>query len=416
MQDIVESRIKVMAQLLPENIRRIYLAFEAEALGYGGLTLISRLTGVSFTTLRTGVKELKDGTIETLVQNYNASSPERPFRERAPGAGRPSATQKFQDLEARLEKILADSTYGSPTQVLLWTTKSLRHLEGILRSEGYQVSYRTIGKILLKLEYSLQLNQKNLQVGGKHVDRDAQFQFINQHALSFMDQGEPVISIDAKKKENIGNFIGKGAEYAPKKTPVKVLDHDFPIPELGKAVPYGIYDIHANEGFVNVGISADTAEFAVESIYQWWLQMGRERYPEASKLFITADGGGSNGSRNRLWKTSLQDLANRTRLEICVSHFPPGTSKWNKIEHRMFSQITKNWRGRPLVSLEVIVSLIAATTTQKGLKIQCQPDKNIYGKGKKVTDKELAEVNICGKDFHGEWNYTIAPKAGKNEK
>ncbi|HRV31746.1 MAG TPA: ISAzo13 family transposase [Kiritimatiellia bacterium] len=414
MNDIEKSRITTMAKLLPENIRRVYLAFEAQALGYGGLTAISQLTGVSMTTLRVGVKELKDGTVEALVQNYAAAGQAQPFRERAPGAGRPRATQKFKELPAVLEKLLADATFGSPDQPLLWTTKSLRNLEAALRSMGYSVSYRTIGTLLADLGYSLQLNQKNLQVGEKHVDRDAQFQFINARAQEFIEQGEPVISVDAKKKENIGNFIGKGAEYAPKGKPVEVLDHDFPLPTEGKAVPYGVFDMAANEGFVNVGISADTAEFAVESIYQWWLQMGRERYPNARKLFITCDGGGSNGSRNRLWKTSLQDLANRIGMEIFVSHFPPGTSKWNKIEHRMFSQITKNWRGRPLVSMQVIVSLIAATTTSQGLKIQCQSDPNTYEPGKKISDEELAKVNLNPDDFHGDWNYSIEAKMDKD--
>jgi len=407
MNDIEKRRITTMAKLLPENIRRVYLAFEAQALGYGGLTAISQLTGVSITTLRTGVKELKDGTVEAMVQNYAAASQEQPFRERAPGAGRPRVTQKFKELPTALEKLLADATFGSPSQPLLWTTKSLRNLEAELRTQGYSVSYRTIGTLLADLGYSLQLNQKNLQVGEEHVDRDAQFQFINARAQEFIEQGDPVISVDTKKKENIGNFIGKGAEYAPKGKPVEVLDHDFPLPEEGKAVPYGVFDMAANEGFVNVGISADTAEFAAESIYQWWLQMGHERYPNARKLFITCDGGGSNGSRNRLWKTSLQDLANRTGMEIFVSHFPPGTSKWNKIEHRMFSQITKNWRGRPLVSMQVIVSLIAATTTRQGLKIQCQADRNTYEPGKKISDEELAKVNLNREDFHGDWNYSI---------
>ena len=413
MNDIEISRITTMAKLLPENIRRVYLAFEAQALGYGGLTEISRLTGVSMTTLRAGVRELKDGTVEALVQNYATASPARPLRERAPGAGRRRMTQKFKELTAVLEKLLANATFGSPDQPLLWTTRSLRNLETALQTQGYPVSYRTIGTLLADLGYSLQLNQKNLQVGEKHVDRDAQFQFINARAQEFIEQGEPVISIDAKKKENIGNFIGKGAEYAPKGNPVEVLDHDFPLPEEGKAVPYGVFDMAANEGFVNVGISADTAEFAVESIYQWWLQMGHERYPKARKLFITCDGGGSNGSRNRLWKTALQDLANRIGMEIFVSHFPPGTSKWNKIEHRMFSQITKNWRGRPLVSMQVIVSLIAATTTRQGLKIQCQPDRNIYERGKKISDKELAKVNLSPEDFHGDWNYSIELQPSK---
>ena len=410
MEDTVKNRIKTMSLLVPENIRRVYLAYEAQALGYGGLTKISRLTGMSITTLRAGTKELNDGTIETLVRCHSDPKSSGQLRKRAPGAGRKGISEKYKDIKETLEKLVADSTFGSPEQPLLWTTKSLRNLESELQSLGYQISYRTVGTLLDELGYSLQLNQKNLQVGKSHPDRNEQFMLINKRALEFMELGEPVISIDAKKKENIGNFIGKGAEYAPKKNPAKVLGHDFPIPENGKAVPYGVYDLKASEGFVNVGISADTAEFAAESIYQWWIQMGRERYPKATRLLITADGGGSNGHRVRLWKTSLQDIANRMGLAISVSHFPPGTSKWNKIEHRMFSQITKNWRGRPLLSMEIIVNLIAATTTQKGLKIKCQSDRNLYERGKKISDKEIAEIKMNKEDFHGEWNYSIEPE------
>ena len=248
------------------------------------------------------------------------------------------------------------------------------------------------------------------QVGEEHPDRDAQFNHINEKVKAFCAAEYPVISIDCKKKELVGNFQNVGQEYAPKKHPVKVLDHDFPLPGLGKAAPYGIYDISANEGYVSVGISSDTAQFAVASIRNWWYSMGIERYPNAPKLLITADGGGSNGSRNRLWKTELQNLANETGLEISVCHFPPGTSKWNKIEHRMFSRISKNWRGRPLESLMVIVNLIAATTTKNGLSIQCQLDLNQYPKGIKISDDELASVNILGDDFHPNWNYTILPQ------
>ncbi len=411
MEDTVKNRIKTMSLLVPENIRRVYLAYEAQALGYGGLTKISQLTGMSITTLRAGTKELNDGTIETLVKCHSDPKSSGQLRKRAPGAGRKGISEKYKDIREALEKLVADSTFGSPEQPLLWTTKSLRNLESELQSLGYQISYRTVGTLLDELGYSLQLNQKNLQVGKSHPDRNEQFMFINKRTLEFMELGEPVISIDAKKKENIGNFIGKGAEYAPKKNPVKVLDHDFPIPENGKAVPYGVYDLKANEGFVNVGISADTAEFAAESIYQWWIQMGRERYPKATRLLITADGGGSNGHRVRLWKTSLQDIANRMGLALSVSHFPPGTSKWNKIEHRMFSQITKNWRGRPLLSMEIIVNLIAATTTEKGLRIKCQSDPNLYERGKKISDKEIAEIKMNKEDFHGEWNYSIEPES-----
>ena len=290
-----------------------------------------------------------------------------------------------------------------------WTTKSLRNLADELVSEGYRIGYRKVGYLLEELGYSLQMNQKMRQVGEEHPDRDAQFEHINEKAKAFGAAGLPVISIDCKKKELVGSFKNVGAEYAPKRHPVEVLDHDFPLPALGKAAPYGIYDISANEGYVSVGISADTAQFAVASIRNWWYSMGVERYPATKQLLITADGGGSNGSRNRLWKTELQKFANETGLEISVCHFPPGTSKWNKIEHRMFSQISKNWRGKPLESLAVIVSLIAATTTRTGLTIQCQLDLNKYPKGIKISDKELASVNIVGDSFHPNWNYSILP-------
>ena len=261
-----------------------------------------------------------------------------------------------------------------------------------------------------EMGYSLQKNQKMNQVGEEHPDRNAQFNHINEKVKTFGAAEYPVISIDCKKKELVGNFQNAGREYAPKKNPLKVLDHDFPLPELGKAAPYGIYDISANEGYVSVGVSADTAQFAVASIRNWWYSMGIERYSHAPKLLITADGGGSNGSRNRLWKTELQTLANETGLEISVCHFPPGTSKWNKIEHRMFSQISKNWRGRPLESLMVIVNLIAATTTKNGLTIQCQLDLNQYPKDIRISDDELASINIIGDDFHPNWNYAISPQ------
>jgi len=293
---------------------------------------------------------------------------------------------------------------------LRWTTKSLRSLADEMVAEGLQIGYRKIGYLLEEMGYSLPKNQKMNQVGEEHPDRDAQFNHINEKVKTFGTAEYPVISIDCKKKELVGNFQNVGQEYAPKKYPVKVLDHDFPLPELGKAAPYGIYDISANEGYVNVGISADTAQFAVASIRSWWYSMGKERYPNAPKLLITADGGGSNGSRNRLWKTELQNLANETGLEISVCHFSHGTSKWNRIEHRMFSQISKNWRGRPLESLMVIVNLIAATTTKNGLTIQCQLDLNQYPKGIKISDDELASVNIIGDGFHPNWNYNILPQ------
>ena len=409
MEDIVKQRILTVMQMLPENNLRQYLALEAKSLGRGGLSAVSKLTGVSMTTLRTGARELPDLSRLTAAKATGCRASAAGGRIRAVGAGRPRAEKKNAGLLQALARHVGDSTYGSPQSALLWTTKSLRNLESALADEGFKVSYRTIGTLLEQMGYSLQLNQKNLQVGEAHMDRDAQFRFINSQVDVFLAAGQPVISIDAKKKENVGNFIGKGAEYAKKGEPVQVLDHDFPLPENGKATPYGIYDIGENKGFVNVGISADTAEFAVDSIWQWWNQMGREMYPGADRLLVTADGGGSNGVRNRLWKVSLQRLADATGLELFVSHFPPGTSKWNKIEHRMFSQITKNWRGRPLVSLQVIISLIAAVVTSTGLTIKCQCSDKKYETGIKVSDAELAKVKLTRDLFHGEWNYCVSP-------
>lgn len=287
--------------------------------------------------------------------------------------------------------------------------KKLRNLAEGLVEKGFKVSHVTVGKLLSKLGYSLQMNKKCLQVGQAHPDRNEQFEYINKQAQKFMDEEEPVISIDTKKKELIGNFKNNGTEYCKKGQPTEVLDHDFMLPELGKVNPYGVYDIHKNYGFINLGTSGDTAEFAVESIKRWWNIKGIQEYPNATKLYITCDGGGSNGSRTRLWKTELQNLANSTGIEIHVSHFPPGTSKWNKIEHKMFSFISKNWRGIPLISIEVTINLISSTTTKAGLKIDCFLDNNLYSKGIKVSDELLSQVNISRLDFHGDWNYVIVP-------
>ncbi len=396
-----ESKISTMMPLLNEKQKRIYLASEAIAIGRGGVTEVSRISGISRSVITAGIKEINDGNAEVL-------SADAPIRRK--GAGRKPITETQPGITEALEKLVCDSTFGDPMSPLLWTTKSIRKLADELVDKGFEIGYRKVGYLLEELGYSLQKNQKMNQVGDEHPDRDAQFRHINEKVKTFGTLECPVISIDCKKKELVGNFQNVGREYAPKKHPVKVLDHDFPLPELGKAAPYGIYDISANEGYVSVGISADTAQFAVASIRSWWYTMGIERYPHAPQLLITADGGGSNGSRNRLWKTELQALANEIGLKISVCHFPPGTSKWNKIEHRMFSQISQNWRGRPLESLAVIVNLIAATTTKTGLTIQCQLDLNQYPKGIKVSEDELASVNIVGDVFHPNWNYTILPQ------
>jgi len=404
--EITIQRITKILPILNEAQRRMYLASEAEALGHGGITQISNATGISRVTITAGMKDLKEG------RNTSVPSGEK-FAVRREGGGRKPIESTQPGIREALETLMDSSTYGDPQKPLLWTTKSLRNLEEELRSKGYKIKYRKIGYLLKDMGYSLQVNQKMNQVGDQHPDRDAQFRHINETASEYLDKGYPVISIDCKKKENIGNFKNTGAEYARKKQPVRVLDHDFPLPESGKAAPYGVYDIGANEGYVSVGISADTAQFAVNTIRSWWYEMGREKYPTVSKLLITADGGGSNGSRNRLWKTELQALANETQLDISVCHFPPGTSKWNKIEHRLFSQITKNWRGRPLESLEVIVNLIASTTTEKGLVVKCKMDTSNYPKGIKVTDEELSAINLFGNEFHPNWNYTIYPSNRK---
>ncbi|HKM05860.1 MAG TPA: ISAzo13 family transposase [Sphaerochaeta sp.] len=400
-----KTRISKMMPLLSESQRRKLLALEALALGYGGTKAISQLTGASRSTIAIGIKEVSEVMPDPKARPSSAGL----GGVRAKGAGRKSVEETSPGVREALEALVSGSTIGNPENPLCWTTKSLRNLEKELRGQGHPISHVKVGDLLKDLGYSLQLNQKALQVGEAHVDRDAQFEHINAKAKAFMEEGLPVISVDTKKKENIGNFKNNGAEYAPKGNPTAVLDHDFPILGLGKASPYGIYDVRENEGYVNVGISSDTAEFAAQSIRTWWDEMGCLKYQGATKLYITADGGGSNGSRNKLWKKSLQLLSNEIGLEIHVSHFPPGTSKWNKIEHRLFSHISKNWRGRPLVSLAVIISLIGSTTTKKGLRVRCGIDANEYEKGIRVSDKELEELNINRHEFHGEWNYWVSP-------
>ncbi len=397
------TKMKKVLKYFNEAQKRIYLASEAESIGRGGISAVSKALGVSRMTITTGMKELNEGKFEGVPGEAGQ-------RIRKEGAGRKSIEETQPGIREALEKLMQGATLGDPQSLLLWTTKSLRNLEEELKRDGYTVGYRKIGYMLKDMGYSLHLNQKMDQVGSRHPDRNEQFEHINAAAKEYTGKGLPVISIDCKKKENIGNFKNGGAEYAPKGEPVRVLDHDFPLPENGKAAPYGVYDIGANEGMVSVGISHDTAQFAVNSIRTWWQEMGIVRYPDAKKLLITCDGGGSNGSRSRLWKVELQKFSDETGLEVEVCHFPPGTSKWNKIEHRMFSQITKNWKARPLVSLEVIVNLIASTTTDTGLVVKCKPDMNEYECGIKVSDEELARVNLKGNDFHPEWNYVVLPK------
>ena len=397
------ERINKVLPHLNERLKRIYLGSEAESLGRGGIKEISNLTGVHRNTISAGIKDLNSNEILTTKDD-------KYFCTRHEGGGRKNITETQPGIIDAINKIVDGDSYGNPENPLRWTTKSLRNIEKALKEQGFNVSYVTVGTLLEQMGFSLQANQKMKQVGKESPDRDAQFQHINDTVRLYIDEGEPVISIDCKKKENIGNFKNEGQEYSKKKSPKHVLDHDFPLPENGKAVPYGVYDIIYNEGYVSVGISKDTAQFAVQSIRAWWNEMGSERFPDVSKLYITADGGGSNGSRCKLWKTELQNLVNELSIPIEVSHFPPGTSKWNKIEHRLFSQISKNWRGRPLETLNIIVNLIASTTTSTGLKVKCGIDSTEYCTGIKVSDEELNEVNIVKNDFHGEWNYTIFPQ------
>jgi transposase len=388
-----------MLPILNEKQRRLFLAAEAEAIGYGGISQVSKMSGISRVTITQGQKDLKRQSALTLDVE----------RSRKEGGGRKKVTEVYPDILGELEKFMEPYTKGSPESLVLWTSKSVRKLQEALETKGFKVAHRTVLDLLKELGYSLQSNRKDLALKESHPDRNEQFEYINAQAKVFIDEHEPVISIDAKKKENIGNFKNNGREYRKAKTPSKVLDHDFPLKEKGKAVPYGIYDIAENKGFVSVGISCDTAEFAANSILKWWWQTGEKTYPDATKIMITADCGGSNGYRVKLWKVKLQEVANQLGKDIYVSHFPPGTSKWNKVEHRLFSYISINWRGKPLDELLTVISLIAATTTKAGLTVECIADMQEYKKGIVVSDEELDAVNIVPQEFHGEWDYIISP-------
>jgi hypothetical protein len=395
MKEIDEEKVKEMLPILNEMQRRRYLATEAKSLGYGGIKALSKLTGVAENTIAAGMKEIKNGV------EVGAG------RIRREGGGRKSIKETQKGIVEAVEKLVSSDTYGNPENTLSYTTKSLRNIEAALALIGIKASHTVIGSILEELGYSLQLNKKCLQVGEANPDRNKQFEYINNKAKLFTACGQPVISVDTKKKELVGNFKNNGTEYRKKKDPLKVLDHDFKIEELGKVNPYGVYDVNANTGFVNLGTSSDTAEFAVESIMRWWVTLGKNTYPDATKIYINCDGGGSNGYRVRLWKKQLQEFANITGLEVQVSHFPAGTSKWNKIEHKMFCFISKNWRGHPLISIEATIQLIASTTIKTGLKIKCVEDNNKYNLGKTVTNEEFDLLSITRDAFHGEWNYSI---------
>jgi transposase len=385
-----------MAGELDEARRRRWAGAEALSHGRGGLAAVARATGMSPTTVAKGMREIRSGDTAG------------PGRVRRPGGGRPKLIETDRTLVKDLEALVADEARGDPESPLLWTAKSVRTLAGALREMGHRVSHETVAKLLRGLGYSLQSNRKTLE-GASHPDRDAQFLHINATVAAAHVARQPAISVDTKKKELIGDFKNGGQQWRPKGDPVLVRTKDFKDKQLGKVNPYGVYDIALDEGYVSVGIDADTAQFAVQSIRSWWRNLGRQRYPHARTLTITADCGGSNGNRLRLWKTELQRLADETGLQIQVCHLPPGTSKWNKIEHRLFSFIARNWRGQPLISRQAVVSLIAATTSTKGLKVYAELDETTYQRSIKITDAQLAAVNLIPDDFHGEWNYHITP-------
>jgi hypothetical protein len=400
--DRVREKYKVLQPLLNERCLRLWAATEARSLGHGGIKAVATACGLSRRSIERGLSELQSQAAGDETVQLSAG------RVRRPGGGRKTLLSNNPNLVAELEHLVDSATRGDPMSPLRWTSKSTEKLAKELQAGGHQISARSVAKVLKNTGYSLQVVRKTHE-GGKHEDRDEQFEHINTSVMAFQACGEPVISIDAKKKELIGNFTNRGKEWHPKGQPKEVNVYDFVDKELGKVTPYGVLDIAANEGWVSVGIDHDTAEFAAESIRCWWREMGCLRYPKATRLLITADGGGSNGVRVRLWKKVLQDLATGLGLEIHVCHFPPGTSKWNKIEHRMFCQITQNWRGRPLMSRQVVVNLIGQTTTKTGLRIKAALDENIYPTKQKVSDAELAAIKIIRHEFHGEWNYYISP-------
>lgn len=401
MSTSTELRVKFsrLWPLLDERTRRLTAASEARSLGYGGVSLVSRACGLSRKAIHKGIREIEDGAF------YKG-------RIRRPGAGRKAITTTDTGLLKELESLVEDSTRGDPESPLRWTVKSTRTLAETLSRDQHPVSHAKVGALLHGLDYSLQSNRKT-EEGANHPDRDAQFHHINAAVKQAMADRCPVISVDTKKKELIGNYHNSGQQWRPAKEPRKVQGHDFPSPAVPRAYPYGIYDIRRNTGFVNIGIDHDTGAFAVASIRGWWRHEGRQLYPTAQTLLITADGGGSNGYRLRLWKLELQKFADESGLKISVCHFPPGTSKWNKVEHRLFSFISSNWRGEPLVDYETIVNLISRTSTAKGLRVICRLDRRKYATGRKVTAEQMKQINLYPDKFHGEWNYVIKPRVKK---
>lgn len=396
----IQSKYRSLESEMDERLRRQWAAAEARDLGWGGITAVAQATGMSRTTITAGLRELGLPEEERVRE---AS------RIRRPGGGRKSVTQIDPGLPAALEALIEPTARGDPESPLRWTCKSTRNLADELTRQQHPVQARTVARLLHEAGYSLQGNRKTRE-GSSHPDRNAQFEFINVRVERFLQRGQPAVSVDAKKKEKVGDFKNGGQEWFPQGAPEEVRVYDYLIQSLGKATPYGVYDLLQNQGWVSVGIDHDTAQFAVHSIRRWWNEMGQPRFPQAKELLITADGGGSNSPRSRLWKVSLQELADELGIRLVVCHFPPGTSKWNKIEHRLFSFITKNWRARPLVNLEVIVNLIASTTTRAGLVVKAALDTNQYPAKIKVTDEQLRQLRLNRHAFHGEWNYTLSPR------
>lgn len=394
--DVLQAKYSALAPVLTERSRRLWAATEARALGHGGIARVQRATGLARSTIERGIRELESDEVLS------------PERVRRPGGGRKPATAKDATLWTDFDALVEPTASGDPRSPLRWTLKSVRRLAQELQARGHDVSHRLVAELLHEHGYSLQANRKTLE-GTPHPDRDAQFCYIRDQVRGFQRRGQPAISVDTKKKELVGDFKNPGREWRPKGRPESVRVHDFLIPEQGKAIPYGVYDLQRNEGWVSVGIDHDTASLAVNAIRSWWQRMGRPAYPEARSLLITADAGGSNGPRLRLWKWELQKFARRTGLTITVCYFPPGTSKWNKIEHRLFSHIAMNWRGKPLVSLATIVSLIGSTTTAAGLRVRSEIDHGTYPQGTVVTKEQMAQIHLKRHSFHGDWNYTIRP-------
>ena len=402
MEVAVRQRFAAVNSTLNERQRRIWAAAEAKELGYGGISTVTRATGISRRAIHVALREMADHLVAMPRE-----------RIRRPGGGRKLLTTTQPGIECALDALVEPTSRGDPMSPLRWTCLSVRRLAAELQQQGFQIGRQKIADLLHEMGYSLQANRKTRE-GAEHPDRNAQFEYINRQVKAFQHRGQPVISVDTKKKELVGDFRNVGREWRPRGQPQEVRTHDFQDDDLGKVIPYGVYDLTHNEAWVSVGIDHDTAEFAVASIRRWWRTMGTKRFPHATRLLITADSGGSNGARSRLWKVALQRFADETGLQVSVCHFPPGTSKWNKIEHRLFCQITRNWRGQPLLSREIIVQLIGRTTTQAGLKVKASLDRRTYIQGIKITDSELSQVCLHPAAFHGDWNYAITPTQHKH--